>query len=315
MGLKGTVVIGVHGLGNKPPRRQLAAWWRLAMTEGMRLAGYAPGRFRFRLVYWADLLHAHPVDQRIPESDPWTLERPYEPYPEPPPLRKPSPFRRRVLDELERLIDRIASDENGFRNVERLGNRVVGLLFRDLQIYYHGTCIDRRRRVRPAREVIREELARVLRRFRGSRIILLAHSMGSIIACDVLASPTYPVKVDTLVTMGSPLGLPPVKARLVGEHFQDGESCRTPEAVRRRWINASDLQDQICLNYDLHDDFQPNSHGVAPADLQVYNAVRAGVWRDPHNIYGYLHTPEVASRLARLLRRRKTKTPRGGAAG
>lgn len=296
------VLVCIHGLGNKPPRDVLADWWLRSIREGLTLFGAPEPRFRFEMVYYADLLHEVPLDPAAPAGHPLAVERPYEPYAEPPRLRKPSPLRRVVRSELERLIDRVAFDEKHIAHVDRISDQVIRSLFHDLEVYTYGTCGDRRRELRPARDVIQEELAAVLRAHRRDRVVLVAHSMGTIVAVDVLADPRAGVSVDSLVTIGSPLGLPPIMRRL--KQAQAAAStgvCRTPEAVLRRWVNFSDLEDQVAFNYDLGDDFAANSRGVRPQDILVYNTWRQGRRRDPHNIFGYTRTPEVAAALAELL--------------
>src|SRR2546425_234591 len=82
-------------------------------------------------------------------------------------------------------------------NIEKL----LGVSFADLAAYY-ATENDRRG--------IRDRLSSVLARHRDKKILLIAHSMGSIIAYDVLREHerSNPVTVQHLVTIGSPLGLP-----------------------------------------------------------------------------------------------------------
>ncbi len=295
------VVVGIHGLDNKPPRQVLADWWLRSIREAFRLFEVPEPRFRFEMVYWADLLYTAPLDPAAPADHPLAVERPYEPYSEPPLLRKPSRLRKALRTELERLIDRVAFDEKTITHVDRISDAVIRTLFRDLEVYTYGTCVDRKRTVRAARDVIQDELAEALRRHRRRQVVLIAHSMGTIVAYDVLSNPSYGVSVDSLLTIGSPLGLPPVMRRLRSDGGGRPGLCRTPEGVRGRWVNFSDLEDPVALNYDLADDYAPNSLGVQPRDILVYNTWRQGRRRDPHNIYGYTRTPEFAAELAGLL--------------
>jgi hypothetical protein len=52
------VIVGIHGLNNKPPEDRLKAFWIKAITEGLRrnLNLDASG-IEFELVYWADLMY------------------------------------------------------------------------------------------------------------------------------------------------------------------------------------------------------------------------------------------------------------------
>ncbi len=302
------VLVCIHGLGNKPPRGVLSDWWLRSIREGFDLFGVPAPRFDFDFVYWADLVHEVPLDPAALPGHPLSIEHPYAPYAGPPELRKPGRIRRAIREEMDRIIDRVAFTEKGITYMDRIGDLVIQALFRDLEIYYYGTCIDRRRKVRPARDVIREELAAVLRRHRRERVVLLAHSMGTIISYDVLSSPAYGVAVDALVTAGSPLGLPPIITRLqqdgrgsLSARAAAGPVCRAPEGVREVWLNFADLHDQVAFSYELARDYGPNSRGVRPQDVIVWNTYRGNGKRDPHNIFGYTRTPRLATALADLL--------------
>lgn len=54
------VIIGIHGLGNKPPGQLLEKWWKMSMIEGLKLNGHNKRLPRFELVYWADVIHSSP---------------------------------------------------------------------------------------------------------------------------------------------------------------------------------------------------------------------------------------------------------------
>jgi triacylglycerol esterase/lipase EstA (alpha/beta hydrolase family) len=60
-------------------------------------------------------------------------------------------------------------------------------------------------------------LAETLVKHRRKKILLIAHSMGSIIAWDVLTKMVPQIKIHTLVTIGSPLGNPVVRSRILSD--------------------------------------------------------------------------------------------------
>ncbi|MDH3806565.1 MAG: hypothetical protein OEU90_13980, partial [Gammaproteobacteria bacterium] len=88
-------------------------------------------------------------------------------------------------------------------------------------------------------------------------ILIIAHSMGSVIAWDSLWQMAHDerdhVSVDLFLTMGSPLGQRYIQRRLQG-HGEDGAS-RFPNGIRR-WINLSAVGDLTAIDPDLADDFQ-----------------------------------------------------------
>ena len=65
-----SVIIGVHGLANKPPPKTLAEGWKTAIVEGLRNNRNLEASPEFESVYWADVRHPEPI-----ENDP----QPYHP--------------------------------------------------------------------------------------------------------------------------------------------------------------------------------------------------------------------------------------------
>ncbi|GEP07413.1 hypothetical protein MOX02_54510 [Methylobacterium oxalidis] len=85
---------------------------------------------------------------------------------------------------------------------------------------------------------MRDRLSERLQRYKHHRILLVAHSMGSVIAYDVLRllerdDPS--LQVDHLVTVGSPLCLAKVKLKFEAEHW----ALRVPNNVAA-WRNLAD---------------------------------------------------------------------------
>ncbi|RQW04342.1 MAG: hypothetical protein EH225_06015, partial [Calditrichaeota bacterium] len=101
------VIIGIHGLGNKPPEWILRDWWLQSIREGLVHIGHPGIFFQFHLVYWADVFHPIPLDVRETDhKSPKYIEFPYVPaieYQEKPPRK----WRRKILDFLESKLDKI----------------------------------------------------------------------------------------------------------------------------------------------------------------------------------------------------------------
>jgi hypothetical protein len=56
------VIIGIHGLANKPEKKMQADGWKRSIAEGLQEnCGIAAATFSFVDVYWADLLYKHPL--------------------------------------------------------------------------------------------------------------------------------------------------------------------------------------------------------------------------------------------------------------
>ena len=57
-----SVIVGIHGLANKPERQVLADWWERSIREGLaKNSGVRGADFEFHMVYWADLLYKYPA--------------------------------------------------------------------------------------------------------------------------------------------------------------------------------------------------------------------------------------------------------------
>ena len=133
----------------------------------------------------------------------------------------------------------------------------------------------------------------------GRPILLLAHSMGSVIAWDTLwqlsRMSVDDVPVDLLVTMGSPLGQRYIQRRLLGHTIPNER--RYPDNVRR-WVNISAIGELTALDYALKNDYSPMLEaGVVEeiVDLDFYSYYRDGGKLNVHAEYGYLVSEVTAS--------------------
>jgi hypothetical protein len=72
--------------------------------------------------------------------------------------------------------------------------------------------------------------------------VVVAHSLGSVVAYEVLCERTE-LSVDTLLTIGSPLGLPALLPRLLPPADKGG---KWPGQVRK-WVNIADATDVVAL--------------------------------------------------------------------
>jgi hypothetical protein len=106
------------------------------------------------------------------------------------------------------------------------------------------------------RASVRELVAAAVRQHQPS--IVLAHSLGSVVAYETLWSFPDPV-VDLLITIGSPLALRGV----VYERLAPGRNGRPPGV--KRWINVADVGDIVAIP---RGGLRPHFAGVE-ADLDV----------------------------------------------
>lgn len=235
-------------------------------------------------VYWADLRYPEPVhggDNR----EPYRPDDGLGPFPSPagePERRKPTLTDRiyRGLATLEEAV-----------GLSPVDDAILEYRLDDLWGYYDDPLF---------RRAARDRLRAALTRHRDGPTLLLAHSMGGLIAYDVLRlaerDGSVPGPVH-LVTLGSPFGLAEVKLKLGAEHGD----LRVPRPVAA-WANLMDRNDIATVGEDLRKTFSPNGAGVRIRDVPVVNGYRAPDGRpNTHKSYGYLRTPEVSRIVADFL--------------
>lgn len=296
------IIIGIHGIGNKPPKRLLKKWWKKSIREGLERIGHPKRFFRFELVYWAHYLYSEPLRPGVKNKDsPLYIQYPYVPSNSDVVRLTPSPFKKKWLDFVEKILDTAFLKEYGFINLNAISDFIIRTKFKDLDTYYDK---KNTKAGLHAKAMIRQELANTLKKHKKKDILLIAHSMGSIIAYDVLTQAEPDIKIHTFLTMGSPLGLPVIMKKILAEQhkeFKKEKKVATPDNILNQWHNFSDLNDKIAMNYNLADDYKENSHHVAPVDVQVYNDYEYQGAKNPHKSYGYLRVPELAKVIHEFL--------------
>ncbi|HRW86144.1 MAG TPA: hypothetical protein P5180_11985 [Bacteroidales bacterium] len=303
------VIIGIHGLGNKPPAALLEKWWILAMKEGLKNGNYKRYMPFFELVYWSDIIHPQPLDPQIKDRDnKLFIEEPYTEAPEDFPAEDYS-IRKKIVDYLGRQMNRIFLNEDLSLNYSFISDAIINRYFRDLEVYYSDCMMTANGKECSISEMIRERLASKLRAHRNDNIMLIGHSMGSIIAFDVLSYIVPEIKIGTFITIGSPLGLPVVISKIAAEHYRRAglkKPVRTPPGITGNWYNFSDILDKVAFNYRISEQFPENEHGVKPVDLLVTNKYIYNGERNPHKSFGYLRTPEFSRVLNEFTEAEKT---------
>ncbi len=300
------IILGIHGLGNKPDKDTLTQWWRLSIQEGLDREGYATELPHFEMVYWADILYPTPFDPSITDPhNPYYVDEKYthatEGY-----QRKQYRFLKSILRFAGKKLNSVFLDEDFTLKYSFIPDYIISRYFRDLDIYYTDECESETPQKCQQKELIKQRLAGVLEKYKDDEILLIAHSMGSIIAFDVIGFLAPESKIHTLVTMGSPLGLPLAVSKIAAQYKSSPsgkKEMRTPAGIYGNWFNYADVLDKITLNYRLSLRYKFNKHGIKPRDFNVANDYHNhNAKHNPHKSFGYLRTPEFAYMLNQFLR-------------
>ncbi|MDN0197259.1 hypothetical protein [Streptomyces sp. S.PNR 29] len=131
------------------------------------------------------------------------------------------------------------------------------------------------------RPAVRERVRAHLLRHRPD--VVVAHSLGSVVAYEALHELDGELDVDLLVTLGSPLALPnAVFHRLDPEPLQ-GLGTKPPNV--RRWVNIADIGDFVAVP-------KGELARIFPGVEELPEISIAPLW--PHSVLDYLRHPSVA---------------------
>jgi len=163
--------------------------------------------------------------------------------------------------------------------------RLIKALWRDVYLLFYTEV----------GEAIRQRLRKELTAAAGQRIAIIAHSLGSVIAYDVLRR-HLDIKVDLLVTLGSPLGLNQIRYEL----RRLGGDTVFP-AHLHRWLNLFDGMDPVTLpDQRLIDEYTLNG-GHLVIDRMIRENYSPEGKRDAHHWFGYLTCWEVGDAISQFL--------------
>jgi hypothetical protein len=300
------IIIGIHGLGNKPPKMILRDWWEKSILDGLKKHNYPAANLEFELVYWADILHPIPLDpDEVNKNSPLYLKNKYISE-QTLNLKETPGLRRKAREYFEKFYGKIVVNEVLSLKYPSLTDLFFHINMRDLENYYSPFYINQNGAPCLAKQAIIERLTETLKKHKRKKILLISHSMGSIITHDVLIDHLPDLKIDTLISIGSPLGQKYVLHKILeGQKNNPVNKLKVPENIRRNWYNLSDLNDQIALNYLLAEIYVKNSKGVKIIDKLVQNNHKDNGTRNPHSSYGYLRTPECAEIVHSFLSHKK----------
>ena len=297
------MTIYIHGIGEHPPKEQWKREWDLALFG-------KPMGDQTSMAYWSDILHETPAEGAVgakavrsramgdPDDDSdLDVDRILAG------LKIPAKVKKAVAAKVESLSAVIARN-NGPAAESRRGQsakilplpgflrRPIAKAFlerfiRDVAAYFYQPG---------ARKKIQDRL-RVEIKKQSEPFVLVSHSLGTVVAYEVLSETTQRQDCNLFVTTGSPLGIDEVQDVMRDFAGITGKVPPVPSRVRA-WHNFADAIDPVASDKGLSNDFAPRLIGgnrsIRIIDHMIVNERTTSLREfNPHSSLGYLSHPDV----------------------
>ncbi len=316
-------LIFIHGRASKPRREEKLRLLRASLLHGLQRVSadahqkVASGDLRIDLAYYGDINNAllwadqqRPAKKITPDflstwNYPFEADGSYDHS-----LNKlfqvktseqnKEHYRRLARSEKDlNAIDNLADIFSPLVQITGLNDELLNYLLPDMGAYFKYRLVG---------SLIRQRLQEVLipALSNNEDICLVAHSMGTIVAYDVLwkisrMSEYQSIrdrKIHLFVTLGSPLGDPVIAKQLYD--VNEPEDGKYPTNIDE-WQNFSAQDDFISRDEELADNFQKmhkRKYLRKIDDHFMYNFWVGDEGLNPHKLYGYLDNQQVAKTLA-----------------
>lgn len=137
----------------------------------------------------------------------------------------------------------------------------------------------------PTRTRIQARLVKLLDEAKEP-VMIVSHSLGTIIAYEVLCGYEMEMTVPLFITIGAPLGIEPLKAKL---RSNLGVRTLTKPWCVKKWYNFADPLDIVAADKSLADEY----YGTKIKDFLVKNKEKGVPGLESHSIIGYLQTEPI----------------------
>lgn len=277
------VIIYVPGLKPKPPADAHREQLQRCLVAGIarldpQLADAVASPEAFELISWTYDFYGEHRDMQLDLEDIDTL------------LRKSGPSERDIetVTSLRRRLTRWLFRTGDYLPflIPHFATEELEIHLRDFNKYLrnnHGVA-------EAARTKVRQAIERAMERDRP--VLLLGHSMGSVIAYESLwqlsREQQQVLTVDRLLTSGSPLGQTFVQRHLLGWRTDGAE--KYPANIRH-WTNIAAIGELTAIDMQLKNDFgEMLAHGLLETieDLTAFNYYYMHGTLNVHAEYGYL---------------------------
>ena len=298
----------IHGMANKPASEDLEAIWLRALSRSNPPIDLVSEGVSTSMVYWADVMYKEPISEAEYEAtaginveDAISLSA----------LTTSAKTQEEVnwimslsgkLIEPELSNTRLSVNlpNEGFEAIplpKVVKNAFMRIFLRDVYYYlFNVEFSPRNGYVYKVQDEIRGRFLNGLERqnTRSKPHIIVAHSMGAIVAYDCLKRISSCPSIDAFVTLGCPLGIDEIQAKLVpGWSSNDGY----PDNIRKNWINIYDPIDVVSfLKQRIAGDYLREGRAIV-IDLPQEND---GLWT--HSVRKYLEGSVVGNAIAQILK-------------
>ena len=283
-------ITGIHGIAQQyQSGPELTSTWFDALRGGLNVAGFRAKAESLQsndltVAFFGDLFRPEgtmgpgrefDVSDLNSKHDRDLLEFFYEAAAGREPTIRPTEDEMGIAGGLQQMLRRLARSK-------ALAGIVEKLFVRDLkQVNWFLDDPDTKERV----------LSRVAAEVSTDTVILIGHSLGSVVAYEYLCQ-YQPGQVHLFVTVGSPLGIPNLVFDRLTPKPIEGRGAWPGHATR--WVNVADEDDVVALVKDLAGLFCEPA-GTEFRDRLVDNG------NQPHMISRYLNSKQVGEAVGSVL--------------
>ncbi len=302
----------IHGIGNQPAPDRMLTSWKRSLADGGAGVDLDVFGVTSSVVYWADVMYAEPSDAtqeqesmifesvtagEVPTIDETYIEASGESERE---------FIEAMVDtyhldadesipvpELEDVDEATAHHLEAVPLPWFVKKPLMRIFLRDVHHYlFNKSITPRPEETFQVQDEIRQRFLANLNAVDAQPHVVISHSMGTVISYDVLKRVEASPGIDTLITLGSPLGLSEIQDQMEPEYTnRDGFPTKVAH-----WSNLADGLDPVCgADPRLANDYRRDDQTVV-RDEMVKND---GLFRHP--VSKYLRQPSLQAAVRSAL--------------
>lgn len=327
----GKRIIIIHGRSTKPAKARHAALISEALRQGLARVDAAKadkvtnGSIGVDIVYYGDINNRILADtsakhrNALTEVDPDCANvpcLPFQGYTDAlEAIQTVKRFDKRAYRKVLASNNDLQFVDDAARAVSTLASILSATFLNEVAIKIATTDMGAYLMRRAVGSAVRERLQTPLQKslMRGDDICLVSHSMGCMVAYDVLwkfsrMSEYRDVRqngnrIANWIALGSPLGEAGVKANLydADERAHKDGTDKHPKEIVGHWHNIAAIDDFISHDATMRDDYRDMlrfDYVDSIKDHQIYNCWAMDGKSNPHNFYGYLVHPKTAGLIA-----------------